>query len=69
VRRHSDDTRTSIATATLFRVRDLFARFRSATVALATSRHDDVPVVAIYNPPVNALSRGVPEALIAARRS
>ena len=31
-----------------------------------TSRHDDVLVVEIDNPPVNALSPGVPEALAAA---
>ena len=33
VGKHSDDTRTSIVTAALFRVRDLFAPFGSATVA------------------------------------
>jgi len=31
-----------------------------------TSRHGDVMVIAIDNPPVNALSPGVPEALAAA---
>jgi len=33
VGKHSDDTRTSIVTAALFRVRDLFAPFGSASVA------------------------------------